>query len=117
MISTSSSASSTRLRRIIRSLSINILWVREIEVDAVCDGTDILIPGIMEHIERTGVHPVTVSLFIRTEHHPEIEARSWWTTRRSWPGPFCVKGMINIQFIVSDNEVYIIEVNPVPPEP
>ena len=55
-ISRNLSASSTGLHRITRSWWINICMGKEIEVDAVCDGTDILIPGIMEHIERAGIH-------------------------------------------------------------
>ena len=59
---------------------------KEIEVDAVCDGTDILIPGIMEHIERTGVHSGdSISVYPA----PSITRRSrqnWWITPRSWPG-------------------------------
>ena len=85
---------------------------KEIEVDAVCDGTDILIPGIMEHIERTGVHSGdSISVYPAPSITPEIEAKLVDYTEKL-ARALHVKGMINIQFIVSDNEVYIIEVNP-----
>ena len=85
---------------------------KEIEVDAVCDGTDILIPGIMEHIERTGVHSGdSISVYPAPSITPEIEAKLVDYTEKL-ARALHVKGMINIQFIVADNEVYIIEVNP-----
>ena len=86
---------------------------KEIEVDAVCDGTDILIPGIMEHIERAGVHSgdsisvypaqtLSDAAILKIEKYTELLAKS-----------LHVKGMINIQFIVcGDSDVYVIEVNP-----
>ncbi len=85
---------------------------KEIEVDAVCDGKDILIPGIMEHIERTGVHSGdSISVYPAPSITPEIEAKLVDYTEKL-ARALHVKGMINIQFIVADNEVYIIEVNP-----
>ena len=85
---------------------------KEIEVDAVCDGTDILIPGIMEHIERTGVHSGdSISVYPAPSITPAIEAKLVDYTEKL-ARALHVKGMINIQFIVSDGEVYIIEVNP-----
>ena len=85
---------------------------KEIEVDAVCDGEDILIPGIMEHIERTGVHSGdSISVYPAPSITPEIEAKLVDYTEKL-ARALHVKGMINIQFIVSGNEVYIIEVNP-----
>ena len=85
---------------------------KEIEVDAVCDGEDILIPGIMEHIERTGVHSGdSISVYPAPSITPEIEAKLVDYTEKL-ARALHVKGMINIQFIVADNEVYIIEVNP-----
>ncbi len=65
ILKNSSESSTVRLHRIIRFWLINISWVRKIEVDAVCDGKDILIPGIMEHIERAGIIPETVFPYIR----------------------------------------------------
>ena len=84
----------------------------EVEVDAICDGTDILIPGVMEHIERAGVHSgdsisvypaysLSKEIIDTIEDYTEKLARS-----------LHVKGMINIQFIVCDGKVYVIEVNP-----
>ena len=84
----------------------------EVEVDAICDGTDILIPGVMEHIERAGVHSgdsisvypaysLSEEIIDTIEDYTEKLARS-----------LHVKGMINIQFIVCDGKVYVIEVNP-----
>ncbi len=85
---------------------------KEIEVDAVCDGTDILIPGIMEHIERTGVHSGdSISVYPASSITPEVEKKLVDYTEKL-ARALHVKGMINIQFIVADGEVYIIEVNP-----
>ena len=85
---------------------------KEIEVDAVCDGTDILIPGIMEHIERTGVHSGdSISVYPAHTITDDIKAKITDYTERL-ARALHVKGMINIQFIVMDGEVYVIEVNP-----
>ena len=85
---------------------------KEIEVDAVCDGQDILIPGIMEHIERTGVHSGdSISVYPAPSITPEVEAKLVDYTEKL-ARALHVKGMINIQFIVAVEEVYIIEVNP-----
>ena len=85
---------------------------KEIEVDAVCDGTDILIPGIMEHIERTGIHSGdSISVYPAPSITPSIEAKLVDYTEKL-ARALHVKGMINIQFIVSGEDVYIIEVNP-----
>lgn len=85
---------------------------KEIEVDAVCDGQDILIPGIMEHIERTGIHSGdSISVYPVQSLTPAIEAKLVEYTEKL-ARALHVKGMINIQFIVADEEVYIIEVNP-----
>ena len=85
---------------------------KEIEVAAVCDGTDILIPGIMEHIERTGVHSGdSISVYPAHTIGDDIKAKIADYTARLAKA-LHVKGMINIQFIVMDDEVYVIEVNP-----
>ncbi len=85
---------------------------KEIEVDAVCDGTDILIPGIMEHIERTGIHSGdSISVYPAMSISPRAEATLVDYTEKL-ARALHVKGMINIQFIVADEKVYIIEVNP-----
>ena len=85
---------------------------KEIEVDAVCDGTDILIPGIMEHMERAGVHSGdSISVYPAQSLTQDIKDKLVdYTTRLA--KALHVKGMINIQFIVSGKEVYVIEVNP-----
>ena len=85
---------------------------QEIEVDAVCDGTDILIPGIMEHIERTGVHSGdSISVYPAPTISEEIKATLIDYTERLAQALHVV-GLINIKFIVMDEEVYVIEVNP-----
>ncbi len=85
---------------------------KEIEVDAVCDGTDILIPGIMEHIERTGVHSGdSISVYPAPTIGDEIQTTLVEYTRRL-ARALHVIGLINIQFIVMDGKVYVIEVNP-----
>ncbi len=88
------------------------LMGKEIEVDAVCDGEDILIPGIMEHIERAGIHSGdSISVYPAQSLTPEIVKKLEEDTVKL-ARALHVKGMINIQFIVYENEVYVIEVNP-----
>ena len=85
---------------------------KEIEVDAVCDGTDILIPGIMEHIERTGVHSGdSISVYPAPTISDEVRDKLVDYTKRLAQALHVI-GLINIQFIVMDGEVYVIEVNP-----
>lgn len=85
---------------------------KEIEVDAVCDGRDILIPGIMEHIERTGIHSGdSISVYPAPSITPKVEEKLVDYTGKL-ARALHVKGMINIQFIVAGEDVYIIEVNP-----
>ena len=85
---------------------------KEIEVDAVCDGSDILIPGIMEHIERTGVHSGdSISVYPAPTISGTVKEKIAEYTRRLAKA-LHVKGLINIQFIAIDEEVYVIEVNP-----
>lgn len=85
---------------------------KEIEVDAVCDGTDILIPGIMEHIERTGVHSGdSISVYPAPTIDQAVKDKIAEYTRRLAKA-LHVKGLINIQFIAIGEEVYVIEVNP-----
>ncbi|WP_419525715.1 carbamoyl-phosphate synthase large subunit [Blautia sp.] len=85
---------------------------KEIEVDAVCDGEDILIPGIMEHIERAGIHSGdSISVYpARTISDTAKKTIEEYTRRLA--KSLHVLGMINIQFIVCKEEVYVIEVNP-----
>ncbi len=85
---------------------------KEIEVDAVCDGEDILIPGIMEHIERTGVHSgdsisVYPAMSVTDDIRDMITDYTWKLAKA-----LHVVGLINIQFIAKDGQVYVIEVNP-----
>lgn len=85
---------------------------KELEVDAICDGEDILIPGIMEHLERAGVHSGdSISVYptqnISKEHQEKIVE---YTTKIA--KELNVLGVLNIQFIICKGEVYIIEVNP-----
>lgn len=88
------------------------LMGKEIEVDAVCDGKDILIPGIMEHIERAGVHSGdSISVYPAQSLSDEIIDMIEEYTKRL-ARALHVHGMINIQFIVYQNKVYVIEVNP-----
>ncbi len=85
---------------------------KEIEVDAVCDGTDILIPGIMEHIERTGVHSGdSISVYPAHTIGRLVKEKITEYTRRLAKA-LHVKGLINIQFIAIGEDVYVIEVNP-----
>ncbi|MCI8615930.1 MAG: carbamoyl-phosphate synthase large subunit [Lachnospiraceae bacterium] len=85
---------------------------KEIEVDAVCDGTDILIPGIMEHIERTGVHSGdSISVYPAFTISDGVKEKLTEYTKRL-ARALHVKGLINIQFIAIDEDVYVIEVNP-----
>ncbi|EOS22873.1 carbamoyl-phosphate synthase large chain [Lachnospiraceae bacterium 3-1] len=85
---------------------------KEIEVDAVCDGKDILIPGIMEHIERTGVHSGdSISVYPAPTIGEEVKEKIVEYTKRL-ARALHVVGLINIQFIAMGEEVYVIEVNP-----
>nr|WP_302629131.1 carbamoyl-phosphate synthase large subunit [uncultured Eubacterium sp.] len=84
----------------------------EVEVDAICDGEDILIPGVMEHIERAGVHSGdSISVYPAYSLSQKIIDTIEDYTRKLAMS-LHVKGMINIQFIVCDGKVYVIEVNP-----
>ena len=88
------------------------LMGKEVEVDAVCDGNDILIPGIMQHVERAGIHSGdSISVYPARDLSPKIKkviAHYTGLLARA----LHVVGLINIQFIVYNDEVYVIEVNP-----
>ncbi len=85
---------------------------KEIEVDAVCDGEDVLIPGIMEHIERAGIHSGdSISVYPAQSISMKIK-RVIEDYTRKLARSLHVIGLINIQFIVSNDEVFVIEVNP-----
>lgn len=88
------------------------LMGKEVEVDAVCDGEDILIPGIMEHVERAGIHSGdSISVYPAMSLSPKIK-RVIEDYTRKLANSLHVIGLINIQFIVYQEEVYVIEVNP-----
>ena len=85
---------------------------REIEVDAICDGKDILIPGIMEHLERAGVHSGdSITMYPSQNVSDEIKAKILDYTKKI-ALELNVLGMVNIQFIEFQNQLYVIEVNP-----
>ena len=85
---------------------------KEIEVDAVCDGEDILIPGIMEHIERAGIHSGdSISVYPARSISEKVKATIEDYTRKL-ARSLHVIGLINIQFIAVGEDVYVIEVNP-----
>ena len=88
------------------------LMGKELEVDAVCDGTDVLIPGIMEHVERTGVHSGdSISVYPAHTIGDQVkDTIAEYSARLA--KALHVKGLINIQFIAMNDEVYVIEVNP-----
>lgn len=85
---------------------------KEVEVDAICDGTDILIPGIMEHLERAGVHSGdSISVYPTQNVEKKFEDKIVEYTEKI-ARELNIIGILNIQFIVKHEEVYIIEVNP-----
>lgn len=88
------------------------LMGKEIEVDAVCDGGEVLIPGIMQHIERAGIHSGdSTAVFPAHDISPAIKDKVVdYTTKLALE--LEVKGLINIQFVEYNNELYVIEVNP-----
>ena len=85
---------------------------KEVEVDAVCDGEDILIPGIMEHVERAGIHSGDSISVYPTQNISEKCIRVIVDYTKKLAKSLHVIGLINIQFIVCQEEVYVIEVNP-----
>lgn len=88
------------------------LMGKEVEVDAVCDGEDILIPGIMEHVERAGIHSGDSISVYPTQNLSDKAIRVIEDYTRKLAKSLHVIGLINIQFIVYQEEVYVIEVNP-----
>ncbi len=84
----------------------------EVEVDAVCDGIDSVIPGIMKHIERAGVHSGdSISVYPAVGVDPKMQEMVVDYTRKLAKA-LRVKGLLNIQFIIKDEQVYVIEANP-----
>ena len=88
------------------------LMGREVEVDGVFDGEDILIPGIMEHIERAGVHSGDSISVYPTIHVEDKHKETILRYTRDLAKALGVVGLINIQFIIYNDDVYVIEVNP-----
>ena len=84
---------------------------KELEVDCICDGEDVLIPGIMEHIERTGIHSGDSIALYPGEFNAEIEAK---IVKQSVDLALALgtKGLVNIQYLIYENDLYIIEANP-----
>ena len=84
---------------------------KELEVDCICDGEDVLIPGIMEHIERTGIHSGDSIAVYPGEFAPEIEEK---IVRQSRDLALALgtKGLVNIQYLIFEGDLYIIEANP-----
>lgn len=84
----------------------------ELEVDAICDGEEILIPGIMTHVERTGVHSGdSISVYPPQGLSPAIQAEILATTQALGKA-LQIKGLMNIQYVLADGKLYVIEVNP-----
>ncbi len=84
----------------------------EIEVDAICDGQDILIPGIMEHIERTGVHSGdSIAIYPAKRISDKMRAEVLDCTEKLAVA-LKTRGLVNIQYLISNEELYVIEVNP-----
>lgn len=84
----------------------------EIEVDAICDGRDVLIPGIMEHIERTGVHSGDSIAVYPALHIDDSLSQNIYDITARLCMALEVKGLVNIQYVLYQNEIYVIEVNP-----
>lgn len=88
------------------------LMGRELEVDAICDGKEVLIPGVMEHLERAGVHSGdSITIYPTQNVSKKIKAKVLEYTKMLAVG-IGIKGMINIQFIEFEDKLYVIEVNP-----
>ena len=84
----------------------------EIEVDAICDGDDVLIPGIMEHVERTGIHSGdSIAVYPPRNVDDALAAKIFDVTKKLCMA-LDVHGLVNIQYVLYENEIYVIEVNP-----
>ena len=84
----------------------------EIEVDAICDGEDVLIPGIMEHIERTGIHSGDSIAVYPAINIDDVLAGKLFDVTKKLCMALNVKGLVNIQYVLYQEEIYVIEVNP-----
>jgi len=85
---------------------------QELEIDAVSDGTSVLIPGVMEHLERAGIHSGDSMTLYPSQSVSEVIKAKVLEYARRIAGGMCIKGIFNIQFIVSEEKLYVIEVNP-----
>ena len=84
----------------------------EVEVDAICDGKDILIPGIMEHIERTGIHSGDSIAVYPAPHIDDLMREKIMATTKLLCSGLNALGLVNIQYILMNDSIYVIEVNP-----
>ena len=84
----------------------------ELEIDAICDGKDILIPGIMEHIERTGIHSGDSIAVYPSWNLNDILREKIINQSRELALALGTRGLVNIQYLIYNNDLYIIEVNP-----
>jgi carbamoyl-phosphate synthase large subunit len=84
----------------------------EIEADSICDGKDILIPGIMEHIERSGIHSGDSIAVYPANHIDDDMAKRIFEITKKICIALKVKGLVNLQYVIADGEIYVIEVNP-----
>ena len=84
----------------------------ELEVDAICDGRDLLIPGIMEHIERTGIHSGDSIAVYPALHIDDAMAEKIYAVTETLCRALATRGLVNIQYVLYENDIYVIEVNP-----
>lgn len=84
----------------------------EIEVDAICDGEDVLIPGVMEHIERTGIHSGDSIAVYPALHVDDILSQKLFDITKNLCMSLKIKGLVNIQYVLYEQEIYVIEINP-----
>ena len=84
----------------------------EVELDAICDGEEILVPGIMEHVERTGIHSGDSIAIYPAQHVSDEMAEVIYKTTYNICKGLNAVGLVNIQYIIKDDELYVIEVNP-----
>ena len=84
----------------------------ELEVDAICDGEDVLIPGIMEHIERAGVHSGDSIAVYPAWNLNGLQVEKIISYTRDLALSMNTRGLVNIQYLIHEGEIYVIEVNP-----
>ena len=92
---------------------ITYMMGAELEVDVISDGRDVLIPGIMQHIERAGVHSGdSIAVYPPYNIGDHMLSTSSSAARKRSPLAMGTRGLVNIQYLIHDNELYVIEVNP-----